>query len=466
DVPELKLGQLSLSAESQKNSTSKFDISLYIWETASGIHGTVEYCTDLYKAETIERLISHYINLLGSIVSAPQNKVGSLRLLSEGEERTLEQFNNTSASYPKEKSIVSRFEEQAAKTPEAKAIIFGEKELSYKELNERSNQLANYLVKQGIKAETLVPVCVERSAEMVTGILGILKAGGAYVPIDPEYPADRIAYMLEDTGAKLVITSSTVSHKLPAAANLEIIKLDKEEARLKQQSTVNPATNREPHHLAYVIYTSGSTGRPKGVMIEHRNTNAFIAWCQSEFENSKFEIVYATTSICFDLSIFELFYPLSIGTPIRILENGLAIPNYFATDTNILINTVPSVVESLLNDKTDLSRISVINMAGEPIPARVSEQFDTNHTEVRNLYGPTEDTTYSTVYQLEQGKPVLIGKPVANTRIHILSKDNELTPIGVSGEICISGAGLARGYLNKAALTEEKFIKNPFNPKE
>ena len=202
--------------------------------------------------------------------------------------------------------------------------------------------------------------------------------------------------------------------------------------------------------------------KPKGVMIEHQNVNSFIAWGRQEFSTSHFDIAYATTSICFDLSVFELFYPLTVGKPVRILENGLAIPNYLAEDSFVLINTVPSIMEGLLNEKTNLSCVSVINMAGEPIPVRVQESLDTVKIEVRNLYGPTEYTTYSTKCRLENGKPVTIGKPISNTRVYILSDQNALCAVGVTGEICIGGAGLARGYLNRPELTTEKFIKDTF----
>ncbi|MEJ7827805.1 MAG: AMP-binding protein, partial [Segetibacter sp.] len=202
----------------------------------------------------------------------------------------------------------------------------------------------------------------------------------------------------------------------------------------------------QPNHLAYVIYTSGSTGKPKGVMIEHRNAYAFLSWCKQEFLLSQFEIVYVSTSICFDLSVFEIFYPLCVGKPARIIENGLHIGKYLSKDRSVLINSVPVVVENLLKEGTDLSNVSIINMAGEPISLYVQQNLDTERIEVRNLYGPTEDTTYSSVFHLRDGIPVLIGKPISNTKIYILSKENKLVPIGVAGEICIGGAGLARGY--------------------
>jgi amino acid adenylation domain-containing protein len=420
------------------------------------------YNTKLLEQTYIQAIRDHFERVLLQITDGLAVTLGDIRLLTKTQEyQLLEEFTATDVAYPKDKTIVSLIEEQAAKNPNATAVLFENKELSYGELNKRSNQLAHYLGSRGVKAETLVPICVERSQEMVIGILGILKAGGAYVPIDPEYPQDRISYMLEDTGASIILSSKAGREKLSTTA--AIIELDSDWQQIEKEKDGNPQINITPGQLAYVIYTSGSTGRPKGVMIEHKNASSFIAWCQQEFASDNFNLVYAVTSICFDLSVFELFYPLSMGKPVRILENGLAIGNYLGQDSAVLVNTVPSVIEHLINEKTDLSKASVINMAGEPIPQRILERLDTTHTKVRNLYGPTEDTTYSTISVLEKGKLITIGKPISNTQIYILSPGKELSPIGVAGEICIGGAGLARGYLNRADLTAEKFVKNPFN---
>ena len=198
-------------------------------------------------------------------------------------------------------------------------------------------------------------------------------------------------------------------------------------------------------------------------MVEHGNIYSFICWSREEFCSNNFEVVYASTSISFDLSVYEIFYPLTIGKKVRILDNGLQICKYLSTDDKVLLNSVPVVVENLLKEGTDLSNVSVINMAGEPIPLQVQQGLDTERIEVRNLYGPTEDTTYSTIYKVVKDKPILIGKPIANTSIYIIGKENELKSIGVAGEICIGGDGLARGYLNRAELTEEKFVKDPFS---
>ena len=442
--------------------TEQTNFPLTIVINADELSIKFSYNTEILEEVYVTAISEQFEQVLLQIAGGVTGTLRNLRLLTAPqEEQLLKKFNNTAADYPLDKTIIDLFEEQAAKSPEAVAVVFEEEQITYKELNARSNQLGRYLRKNGVKAETLIPICIERGISMIVGILGILKAGGAYVPIDPEYPEDRISYMLEDTAATLVLSSKTCREKLTTAA--AIIEIVGDWEQIAKEKANNLETNIAPEQLAYVIYTSGSTGKPKGVMIEHGNAASFIAWCRNEFSSSQFDIVYATTSICFDLSVFELFYPLGIGKPIRILKDGLSISNYITRDSFILINTVPSVIEYLLNEKTDLSHVSVINMAGEPIPLRVLEGLDTKQIEVRNLYGPTEDTTYSTVSVLANGKPITIGKPIWNTQVYILSGDKDLSPMGVTGEICIGGAGLSRGYLNRTELTKEKFIKDPFS---
>lgn len=373
-------------------------------------------------------------------------------------------FNNTRVLYPQDKTIIDLFEEQAEKAPELVAVVFELKQLTYRELNEKSNQLARYLHTGGVGAETLVPIFIERGLEMVVGVLAILKAGGAYVPIDPSYPTERIAFMLEDTRASIIITSSACAAGLPTTSRSKAIEIDK--VVLDEQPVNNLKASISPNQLAYIIYTSGSTGRPKGVMIQHSNVYSFICWCRTEFASGNFDIAYASTSISFDLSVYELFYPLAAGKKIRIIENGLQISKYLPGDNNVLINTVPVVVGNLIKEEVNLDNITVMNMAGEPISLHIKENLDLARIEVRNLYGPTEDTTYSTLYRLRQEKPVLIGKPIANTQIFIINNLHQLSPVGVVGEICIGGAGVARGYFNRQELTAEKFVKNTFTTEQ
>jgi amino acid adenylation domain-containing protein len=297
---------------------------------------------------------------------------------------------------------------------------------------------------------------------MIVGILGILKAGGAYVPVDPNYPVERIGYMLDDIGAGIAVSHKQSIAKLSSSKAIDLVLLDEDWAVISAQSSSNPTQTAKANQLAYIIYTSGSTGKPKGVMIEHENVYSFILWCKEEFLKSIFETVYASTSINFDLSIFEIFYPLSIGKKIRVIENGLVAGKYLPLDKYVLINTVPVVIETLLKEGTDLSSVSVINMAGEPIPLYVHKNLDSKRIEVRNLYGPTEDTTYSTIYRVRKDSPILIGKPISNTCVRVLNGEGQLAPIGVAGEICLGGSGLARGYLNRPDLTAERFVADTF----
>jgi amino acid adenylation domain-containing protein/non-ribosomal peptide synthase protein (TIGR01720 family) len=423
------------------------------------------YNAELIQSESIETIQGHFEYVLAQIISKTPTKVQDLDLLtSEERHQLLVEFNQTSAVYPKDQTIVELFEQQVKSTPNQTALVYEGQTLSYQELNERANQLAYYLRAKGVKPETRVAICLDRGFEMLVGILGILKSGGAYVPIDPQYPVERVQYMLEDCSATIVVSTSAQSALFQEHQAIKQTELD--QLDLSKYPKTNPDKTVTQDNLAYVIYTSGSTGKPKGVMIEHGNVYSFIDWCKREFNAQSFEMVYAGTSMCFDLSVYEFFYPLSIGKTIRILENGLEIGKYIKTDQQVLTNSVPSVIESLLKQQIDFSNAKVINMAGEPISDYVQQTLDTQTIEVRNLYGPSEDTTYSTVYRLSPQTSLKIGKPIANTKVFILSPTQDLLPIGVKGEIYLGGAGLARGYLNNEALTQEKFIPNPFDKTE
>ncbi|MHA4812476.1 non-ribosomal peptide synthetase, partial [Flavitalea flava] len=423
------------------------------------------YNTRLLDKEQVGRITGHFMQVLQQICDSRSDiRVRDLQMLT-GEERDqlLVGFNDTGTCHPAAGTIIDLFIEQVRRTPDAAAVIFGEESLSYRELDERSNRLGHYLRGKGVKEETLVAICIERSLEMLVGILGILKAGGAYVPIDPEYPEDRIAYMLEDTGALVVISSRVCGSRIPEGENRKVIVVEDQRAAIDREPESLPQTALGPDHLAYVIYTSGSTGQPKGVMIEHRSVFTFLKWCQKEFSSDPVEIIYAGTSICFDLSIFELFYSWSAGKCCRILESGLFIGKHILTDKFILLNTVPGIIRHLQQEEIDLMNVTVINMAGEPIPVEVQENLDMENMSVRNLYGPSEDTTYSTVCRLKKGYSSSIGKPIDHTHIYIVNDQGQLCPAGCTGEICIAGAGLSRGYLNRPFLTTEKFIANPFS---
>jgi len=432
---------------------TKFDLTFNFIEKGEGLQCIVEYNSDIYHRNTVKQFAHHLEQLLMAVIAQPALPLNRLSYLTATEQQQLlNTFNNTAVAYPQAGTLVQLFEVQTARTPDDIAVFFDTSTLTYQELNEKASQFARYLHRNyHIQTNERVGIQLDRSEWTIIAILAVLKSGGVYVPIDTAYPQERIDYIIADSQCKVVIDAMELS-------------VFREEANKYPQYN-GPVLN-QPDDLAYIIYTSGSTGKPKGVMITHSNAVAFINWCQQEFKSSIFDVVFGATSICFDLSVFEIFYPLSIGKPVRFLTNALAIPQYLATAEKILINTVPSVVGALLSEGVDLSAVSVLNMAGEPIPPRYLEQLDAAKIEIRNLYGPSEDTTYSTVYRLRNNREILIGKPISNTRIYILSEALQLQPIGVAGEICIAGDGLAQGYLNQPALTAQKFIDNPYQPGE
>ena len=467
DVPELKLGSLNLQAEGQEHNTTQFDISFMMAETSTGMRGTVEYCTDLYREESIARMISHYVNLLGSIADSPAGKVSRLGMLDIAEEKIiLLAFNDTKAEYPKNKSIIDLFEEQVKKSPEAIAIVFEDAELSYKELNGRSNRLAHYLQKKGVKAETLVPICMERGLEMIIGILGVMKAGGAYVPVDPEYPTDRINYMLADTGASIILINKASKEKL-GTTQAQMISLDSDWGEIENEKSSNPEIIILPEQLAYVIYTSGSTGKPKGVMIEHRSLTNYSLAFKEYFSISDKDKILQQSSISFDTMIEELYPALISGATIIIVKEGGkdidAIKNYIENEKVSILSTTPTVIEWLNKELVTTGKLRYLVSGGEVLPPRFISKLH-SLVQVVNTYGPSETTvcvSYNKIENLVNAS--LIGKPVSNMQVYILSGEKELSPIGVAGEICIGGAGLARGYLNMPELTAEKFIIDPFS---
>ena len=464
DLPEvesLRLGDVEAfqADESQILNTSKFELTFTILNTTHGFNINVEYNTGLFKESSIIRMMDYFKRILIGVVKDPNQSIGLLPMLSPLEEkRLLVEFNDTKTTIENDKHFIDLFEAQSAATPGNIALIFAGEQISYKELNESSNKLAHFLKNKGAKAETLIPVFIERCPAMVVALLGILKSGAAYVPVDISYPEERVRYLIENTSANIIISSRQCKEKLSKYSQIDIIEIDGDWGTIKQEPVHNLLSAIQFNQLAYMIYTSGSTGKPKGVMIEHKNLYAFISWCRDEFSLSNFNIVYAATSICFDLSVFEIFYTLSTGKPLRILEDGMEIGNYLREDRYVLVNTVPSVISYLITQGTDLSNISIMNMAGEPMPLYVQQNLDIENKEIRNLYGPTEDTTYSTVFRLTKNQPVLIGKPIANTTVQIVNSVGSLVPIGVKGEIYLAGSGVARGYYNNADLTNEKFI--------
>jgi amino acid adenylation domain-containing protein len=471
-------GMPSLRIEPVEVATTRspFDLSLLLREREGKYIGYIEYSTHLFDRDRIERMAGHYRTLLEAIVSDPDQPIATLPILTEAERhQMLVQWNDTAADYPKDKCIHHLFEEQAERTPEAIALEFEDQQITYRELNQRANQLAHYLTTLGIGPEKLVGICVEPSIEMVVGLLGILKAAGAYVPLDPAYPKERLRFMLEDSRASVLLTQEKwveargwksengVSPSSRFDSRFQVVYFDRDGPDIEQQSSANPSPKIQSRNLAYVIYTSGSTGQPKGVAIEHRNTLNLLYWAKSAYEPSDLASVLASTSICFDLSIFELFVPLSWGGKIILVESALSLRE--RADRGItLVNTVPSAMAALVAAGALPESVRVVNLAGEVLrPELVNQLYRTGTVEkVYDLYGPSETTTYSTFARRTANGPATIGRPIANTKIYLFDTNGQPVPVGVRGEIFIGGAGLAREYLYRPDLTKDKFINDSF----
>ncbi len=372
-------------------------------------------------------------------------------------------WNRTKRDYPLDKCIPRLFEDQVARTPDAVAALCGGQSLTYRDLNARANRLAGRLRTLGVGPDLLVGVCMERSLDMLAALLGILKAGGAYVPMDPRYPQERLRFILADAGLKVLLTRRELEGRFPDYP-FQILHLDEP---LPDTDPGNPACLNTPDHLAYIIYTSGSTGKPKGVAIEHHNAVSFLCWVREAFTDEELSGVLGGTSICFDLSVFELFGTLCWGGKVILVDSALEVSTCpHRQEVNLLIS-VPSVMQTLLKARAMPPSVVTVNLAGEPLRAPLVDALHA-HSHIRHvndLYGPSETTTYSTWAVRQPRQPATIGRPIANTRVYIL--DAALNPVaaGHVGELFIGGEGVARGYLNAPELTAEKFIPDPFGGK-
>ncbi len=448
---------------------SKFDLSLEIVPADNMLNLSFEYCTKLFNKPFIENLSNHYTNILNALLDNLDIKLSEICVLSEKEKnKILYEFNNTKVNYSKDKTISQLFEEQASKSPNKTAVVFGDEKLTYKELNEKANSLAHYLRNNGIGRNDIVGIMVNRSLEMIIAILAVLKAGGAYTPIDPEYPKDRITYMLKNSNAKLLLTQKHLNEYMDFE---NCINIDLNNTKLYNLDKINLPCVNTSDDLIYVIYTSGSTGLPKGVMLKHQNINNFIAGVLQEFNFTSQDTIVSITTISFDIFVLESLLPLLNGIKMVIAseeeQTDIKLFNDLCKKNNVnIIQTTPSRLQAMLNDSSVSSFIKNIKytlVGGEPFPPALLEKLSTIcSTKIYNMYGPTETAVWSSLKELSSDKKITIGKPIANTQMYILDKYNMPLPVGVPGELFIAGDGVCKGYFNNIELTKKVFVNNPF----
>ena len=467
-MSELQLTGLQLSRQELEYNTTRLDMEWHVWEQSQGLQVTVFYATDLFAQQTIKRMLGHFQTLLDAVVANPQHQIWEFPLPSTTEQQQLlMKWNDTHTEYPHHKCIHQLFETQVEQTPDAVALVFENQQLTYNELNVRANQLAHYLQSMGIGPEVLVGLCVERSPEMVVGMLGILKAGGAYVPLDPNYPRERLAYILDDACVSVLLTQQVVADLLPDAQG-RVVYLDSYWSSDQYES--NPNSNVCAENLAYAIYTSGSTGRPKGVQIRHRSVVNFLKSMYAQPGMVSQDVLVAVTTITFDIAALELFLPLSLGARViltrDLIADGGQSTAALATSSATVMQGTPATWQALMQAGFVGNPQLKILCGGEALSRELATQLLECADSLWNMYGPTETTIWSAVSQVQAGSgSVSIGRAIANTQFYILDTNLQPVPVGVAGELHIGGDGLARGYLNRPELTAEKFIPNPFSSK-
>nr|WP_269671021.1 non-ribosomal peptide synthetase [Paenibacillus sp. 481] len=446
---------------------AKFDLTLDVFDEAEDLLCNLEYSVSLFAHETIERMASHFIQLVDIIVTNPHTTLSACELVSSAEKYELTvQFNDTARDYPRDKTIHQLFEEQVERTPNRVAVVFEHQQLTYRELNEKSNQLARTLRNSGVQADQLVAIVADRSIDMFVGIFGILKAGGAYVPIDPEFPEERIRYMLQDSDAKLVVLQRHLQQHIMSAGYIGKLVLLEDEQSYHEDSS-NLVSITEPHHLHYVLYTSGTTGQPKGVMIEHRTAVSTMTWYYNQHLSTINPQILMTTSYTFDPSVEQVFSTLLHGITVHAIAketllNMHEVAQYLAKHQINIIDTTPSLIQQLLADRDKIPGLNIIISGGERLEDALKNKIIAKGYVVYNSYGPTEATIDALLSKCEADAKVTLGKPIPNTSIYILDPYLQVQPIGVVGEMYIAGERLARGYLNRPDLTVEKFVDNVF----
>lgn len=451
--------------------TAKFDLTLLLSDTANGLSGWFEYNADLFEATTIERLANHFENLLASVAATPDVSVAALPFVgAQEQQQLLLEWNNTETAYPRDKCIQELFEEHVRRNPNAVALVFNDRQLTYDTLNTKANQLAHQLKKQGVGPEVIVGLAMDRSAEMIVGLLAILKAGGAYLPLDPSYPRERLAFMIEQTRTRIILTQKHLRDSLPAN-ELSVVVLDLQSNELKFEAAQNPVSTSAPENLAYVMYTSGSTGKPKGVSITHRNVMRLVQETNYARLTSD-EVFLQFAPVTFDAATFEIWGALLNGARLVVAAPGIeSLANLGDTIQRHKVTTVwltAGLFHQIVDSEIDkLQGVRQLLAGGDvlSVPHVETAVQKLSGCQVINGYGPTENTTFTCCERVTAhsiGHSVPIGRPIANTQVYVLSPDLQLVPVGVAGELFIGGDGLARGYFDVADATAEKFLPNPF----
>jgi amino acid adenylation domain-containing protein len=466
-VSSIRLPELTMSLTSIKDARTTFDLEVHLHETPEGLKCSFVYRTDLFERGTIERMATHYQRILEGVVANPDQRLSELPLLTDGEkQQLLEEWNDTSADYPKGKCVHEVFEEQVELTPKAIAVAFRNERITYQELNRRANQVAHYLRKYGVGPKTLVGICIERSIEMVVGLLGILKAGAAYLPLDHAYPKERLGFMLGDSKVSVLLTEQNLLERLPEHQT-HVICMDADWATISRMPVTNLTKTPTADSLSYVVYTSGSTGKPKGVQISHQSVVNFLTSMRQKPGLTKNDVVLAVTTLCFDIAGLEIYLPLTTGATLVLVSrdvpmDGSELMRELDCRDATFMQATPATWRLLLESGWEGNPKLKILCGGEAWSQDLAEQLLPRCKSLWNMYGPTETTIWSAVQQIQYDQRVLIGRPIANTQFYIVDSSLQILPIGAPGELLIGGDGVSTGYLNRTELTDEKFIPNPF----
>lgn len=464
----INLGDNSFSVIEANTHTSKFNLSFEIVPFSCVIN--LEFRTDLFKKETVSRMLNHYINLLNNVSNYMDTKISDISMLSDDERNMiLYDFNDTKMDYPKDKTIAELFEEQVKYTPDKIAVVFENESLTYRELNEKANALAWYLISLGAKEHDIIGICMNRSLELLVSMLSILKLGAAYLPIDPTYPKSRIEYIIKDSNIDTILSKSDLSDTYP---NIRFVNVNLDNSNIYiNNSKLNINHKFSSDNLAYLIYTSGSTGNPKGVMLSNKNVNNFIFGTCNKISFKNYSNIVSVTTMCFDIFVLESLLPLELGLTIILAneteQNIAPSLNKLCIENNVqMLQTTPSRMSLLMSDYNSLEylkNLKCIMLGGEPFPETLLIELKKyTNASIFNMYGPTETTVWSTIKDLTNTNNITIGKPISNTSCYILDNNLNPTPIGMIGNLYIGGDGVSKGYFNRAALTNDKFINNPF----